>query len=117
MPDTVQSHHSSLALPHTAATIMATGEPVKFYDMNAVPVPCAEDKAWPSVNDGNVWVRGEVDNDAETCAEMNTMLANGRVLAMAAGKGLVFQKKDDGNIIFYGVIPSALQPSKVGTID
>jgi hypothetical protein len=117
MPDTVQYNRIPVTQHHTAPAIIATGEPVKFYDKDARQVSCADDKIWPSVNEDNVWVRGELDNDASTCTEMNSMLADGRVLAMAAEKGLVFQKKDDGHIIFYGIISATEQSPKVSTIE
>lgn len=104
---------------HTQAlpSISATGEPVRFYDKDAQPLSCEQNGNWINTDQDNVWVRGEVKDLSASCLEMNLMLHHGRVLALAGDKALVFQQKDDGNIIFYSVIPSVLPLSVAGSVE
>lgn len=114
---TVISNQPFAVEPHTIPTMMATGEPVKFYDKDARLLPCDADPEWPEKAFNDVWVRGEMQNTSGDGLQMNDMLQRGRVLAMAEEKGLVFQRKDDGNIIFYSVMSAASPLSAVTSVD
>lgn len=101
---------------HTMSAMMATGEPATFYDKNARPINCTESE-WPTADHENVWVRGEVKESSSSGMQIADMLSQGRVLAMTEDKGLVFQQKDDGNIIFYSFIPSGLSLTNVSSVE
>jgi hypothetical protein len=118
MAMTVISNEPQHAIPelHIMPAMMATGEPVHFYDKDARPVHCSE-SVWPAADQENVWVRGEVIESSSSGMQMAGMLSQGRVLAISEDKGLVFQQKDDGNIIFYSFIPSGLSLTKVSSVE
>lgn len=104
-------------LNQTITPIIATGEPVHFYDKNAHLLPCDAAHDWPLADDVRVWVRGEVKDTLPDTFEISSMLDHGRVLAMEEEKGLVIQKKDDGHIIFYGMISSHSPLAKAGSVE
>jgi hypothetical protein len=110
-----KSQHE-IAEVHIMPAMMATGEPVAFYDKNAILINCTENE-WPTSDQEKVWVRGEVKESSSSGMQMAEMLSQGRVLATAEDKGLVFQQKDDGNIIFYSFIPSGLSLTKVSSVE
>jgi len=117
MAMTVISNEPQYTTPelHILPAMMATGEPVHFYDKDARRINCKESQ-WPAADDENVWVRGEV-KESSSGMQMASMLSQGRVLAVTGGKGLVFQQKDDGNIIFYSFMPSGLSLTQVTSVE
>jgi hypothetical protein len=111
------SYEAIAPLNQITAPIIATGEPVHFYDKNAHLLPCDASHEWPVTDDAHVWVRGEIKDTPAGDFEIINMLHHGRVLAMEEEKGLVIQQKDDGHIIFYSVIPSRSPIAKAGSME
>ena len=118
MAMTVISNEPQHEIPelHIMPAMMATGEPVHFYDKDAKLIGCNESE-WPTGDHENVWVRGEVKESSSSGMQMADMLIQGRVLAVSNNKGLVFQQKDDGNIIFYSFIPSGLSLTNISSVE
>lgn len=118
MAMTVISNEPQHATPelHIMPAMMATGGPVHFYDKDAKLIGCSESE-WPTGELENVWVRGEVKESSSSGMQMANMLMEGRVLAVSNDKGLVFQQKDDGNIIFYSFIPSGLSLTNISSVE